>query len=282
SDVIAAAAVHTDVGAAGGDGAAAVPAPATDAGAFQRAFADELRGRASNALNLAAAGGDRSTAAGAPANAPVIGLDGATLRALAASDTNTPATGESTRALAAVLADVVQKAAGPGHDAGTSFGFENAFAGGQKGATLLAPVATTSFATSLAGASAPPATLPGETVNQIVQAIRLQWANGTGEARITLQPEQFGDVTVSVRVDRGQVVARIEADAPVVREWLQSNQATLRHGLAEQNLALDRLEVSEPRESRDAERRGQRERPDEQPQRRPRRAPLDDTFEVVA
>ena len=80
------------------------------------------------------------------------------------------------------------------------------------------------------------------------------------------------------------MIARVEADAPVVREWLQSNQATLRHGLAEQNLSLDRLEVSEPRESRDADRRGPRDTPDQQqqPQRRPRRAPLDDTFEVVA
>jgi len=174
----------------------------------------------------------------------------------------------------------VQKASAPAHEAGVSFGFESAFASGQKGATLLAPATAANFSTSLASAS--DATLPGETVNQIVQAIRLQWANGTSEARITLQPDQFGDVTVSVRVERGQVVARVEADAPVVREWLQSNQASLRSGLAEHHLSLDRLEVSEPRDSRDPERKGQRQTPEEQPQRRPRRTPLDDSFEVVA
>lgn len=282
ADVIAAAAGHSDNSAGASDAADATSTPGTNAPtAPQRALADELRVRAATALNLVAANGDRATAA-AGANAPAVGLDGASLRALAGADKNATPSNDAARANAAGLADVVQKAAAPGHDAGVSFGFENSFAGGQKGATLLAPAATTSFTTSLSSASE--TTLPGDTVNQIVQAIRLQWANGSvGEAKITLQPDQFGDVTVSVRVDRGQVVARVEADAPVVREWLQSNQATLRHGLAEQNLALDRLEVSEPRESRDAERRGQRDTPDQQqPQRRPRRAPLDDTFEVVA
>jgi hypothetical protein len=282
ADVIAAAAGHSDNSSAAPDVAGATATPGTDGQtAPQRALADELRARAANALNLAVANGDRAAVA-ARANAPAVGLDGASLRALGSSEKNATPVPDPARAAAAGLADVVQKAAAPAHDAGVSFGFESSFAGGQKGATLLAPAATTSFATSLPGASE--TTLPGETVNQIVQAIRLQWASGgAGEAHITLQPEQFGDVTVSVRVDRGQVVARVEADAPVVREWLQSNQATLRHGLAEQNLALDRLEVAEPRESRDAERRGQRENPDQQqPQRRPRRAPLDDTFEVVA
>lgn len=284
ADVIAAAAAGRADALPGGDETAADlgRAPGTDARtAPQRALADELRARAATALNLAAASGDRGSAA-ARAIAPAAGLEGASLQALAASDAGPKAAGDAARSTAAAFADVVQKVSAPAHDAGVSFGFDSAFAGGQKGAPTIAPSAATGFATSLASASES-ATLPGETVNQIVQAIRLQWASGgAGEARITLQPDQFGDVTVSVRVDRGQVVARVEADAPVVREWLQSNQATLRHGLAEQNLALDRLEVSEPREPRDAERRGQGQAPDQQPQRRPRRAPLDDTFEVVA
>jgi flagellar hook-length control protein FliK len=126
-------------------------------------------------------------------------------------------------------------------------------------------------------------TLPESTVNQIVQAIRLQWTNGAGEARITLEPDQFGDVTISVRVERGQVSARVEADTPVVREWLQSNQQTLRHGLAEQNLKLDRLEVAAPPQSRDADRReGGRQRGDQPPPRRQRQPQGQETFEVVA
>ena len=98
--------------------------------------------------------------------------------------------------------------------------------------------------------------------------------------------KQFGDVTVSVRVERGQVSARVEADTPVVREWLQSNQQTLRHGLAEQNLTLDRLEVAAPPASRDAESRDsdrQRGGGDQPPsRRRPRQPQGQETFEVVA
>jgi flagellar hook-length control protein FliK len=143
-----------------------------------------------------------------------------------------------------------------------------------------APLQASADATTWSGGD-----LPEGTVNQIVQAIRLQWTNGTGEARITLEPEQFGDVTVSVRVERGQVSARVEADTPVVREWLQSNQQTLRHGLAEQNLKLDRLEVAAPPASRDADRRdGERQRGggDQPPPRRPRQPQGQETFEVVA
>jgi flagellar hook-length control protein FliK len=144
-----------------------------------------------------------------------------------------------------------------------------------------APLQASADATTWSGGE-----LPESTVNQIVQAIRLQWTNGTGEARIKLEPEQFGDVTVSVRVERGQVSARVEADTPVVREWLQSNQQTLRHGLAEQNLTLDRLEVAAPPASRDAESRDsdrQRGGGDQPPsRRRPRQPQGQETFEVVA
>ena len=90
---------------------------------------------------------------------------------------------------------------------------------------------------------------------QIVQAIRLQWSRGVGEAHIRLDPEQFGDLTVSLRVERGQVVARLQADAPAVREWLQTNQHALHDGLAEHDLTLDRLEVATARRRRATTRR---------------------------
>jgi flagellar hook-length control protein FliK len=211
-------------------------------------------------------------------DASVVNLDASALRAYANAG-RSEGSGDGSASITALAPEAVPKAGATVRDAGVSFGFDGAFTG-HKGETALAP-ATTNFSVSLANAS-DPASLPSDTVNQIVQAIRLQWNNGTSEAHITLQPEQFGEVTVSIRVERGQVVARVEADAPVVREWLQSNQATLRHGLAEQNLTLDRLEVTEPPESRDADRRGSRQNPDEQPRRQPRRPLDEDAFEVVA
>jgi flagellar hook-length control protein FliK len=144
-------------------------------------------------------------------------------------------------------------------------------------------VGGTTFAATLA-ASTGADTLPAGTANQIVQAMRLQWANGAGEAHIQLQPDSFGAMTVSLRVESGQVFARVQADSPVVREWLQSNQSTLRQSMAEQNLTLNRLEVSEPPETRDGERRDGRQASDGQPQQRRQRrsAAAHDEFEVLA
>ncbi|MEO8071029.1 MAG: flagellar hook-length control protein FliK, partial [Acidobacteriota bacterium] len=123
-------------------------------------------------------------------------------------------------------------------------------------------------------------TLAESPAAQIVQSIRMQVAQGVGEATIQLSPRYFGDLSVSVRVEDGEVVARLQASQAGVREWLHANQSSLRQGLAEHNLTLTRLEVTDqPAESRDS-----RPSDGQQPQggRRPRqqpRKPTDATFE---
>ncbi len=74
----------------------------------------------------------------------------------------------------------------------------------------------------------------------------MQAAGGGGTADIKLQPNFLGDVTVSVKVEHGEVSARLEASTPVVREWLDANQGWLRDRLAEQNLTLNRLDIAAP------------------------------------
>jgi len=39
---------------------------------------------------------------------------------------------------------------------------------------------------------------------------------------------------------------RLQAETPIVREWLQTHIQTLRQGLAEHQLTLDRLEIAGP------------------------------------
>lgn len=147
---------------------------------------------------------------------------------------------------------------------------------------------TSAFASAIAaaqGAGQPQAAeLPDSTVLDLVRAIRMQATDGGGEARIQLRPEHFGEVTISIRVEEGQVLARVQAESAAVREWLQNNQGVLRHQLAEQRLTLDRLEVAEPSESREPGRQDPEQRP-QQDQRRARRPRQDDefqTFDVVA
>lgn len=112
-------------------------------------------------------------------------------------------------------------------------------------ATPRASVATPATVTVSAD-SDPVDVLPSSTGSQIVQAIRLQALRDGGQAHIRLDPAQFGEVTVRVRVEQRQVVADIEADSPVVREWIQGNQHVLRQALSGQQLTLDRIEVHEP------------------------------------
>jgi len=128
--------------------------------------------------------------------------------------------------------------------------------------------------------------LPANTAAQIVQTIQLAWFRHGGEARITLDPQQFGDLSVAMRVDRGVVVARVQADAPQVREWLHANRDTLRAGLAEHQLRLDRLEITatddahRESENREAGQRDDRESPPHP--RRSRRHRPDQLFEIDA
>jgi flagellar hook-length control protein FliK len=157
-------------------------------------------------------------------------------------------------------------------------------------ATLTAAVTAAAPASMATGDIGTPATasielLSSETSDQIIQAIRLQVTRGGGEAQIRLEPRQFGDLTVSVHVDQGQVVARLSADTAVVREWLQANEHMLRQSLADQHLTLTRLEVSEPSaESRQRAPRDGNGQPssDERPARRPRTPDTGETFDVVA
>ena len=129
------------------------------------------------------------------------------------------------------------------------------------------------------------ASLPSTTAAQIVQTIQLAWFRHGGEARITLDPEQFGDLSVAMRVDRGVVVARLQADAPQVREWLHANVDTLRAGLAEHHLRLDHLEIAATDDARGSENSeaGQRHgnHPSSHPRRSRRHRP-DQMFEIDA
>jgi hypothetical protein len=143
---------------------------------------------------------------------------------------------------------------------------------------------TSPAASAVPGSTAVDQTPAPETVDQIVQAIRLVWSRGVGEAQIRLQPDHLGEMSVSIRVEHGQVIARLQSDVPAVREWLQGNHAALRQGLADHNLSLDRFEVvasedadrTPPRDQRDSRR-------DDDPRpRRPRRPSPDHVFDIVA
>ena len=123
--------------------------------------------------------------------------------------------------------------------------------------------------------------VPDDLSSQIVQAVRMQWSDGAGEARITLRPEYLGEVSISLHVDQGNVTAVLHADSPAVRNWLQQNEPLLSQALSEHGLKLERLVVSEqpPAEHGGApqdEARGRQEQP-----RRRRQRPDAPNFEII-
>ena len=127
-----------------------------------------------------------------------------------------------------------------------------------------------------------------ELPRQIVQAIRLQWSDGVGDARIKLQPDYLGELSIAIRVEHGSVTASLESNSPAVRAWIDNNQPLLRQALAEHGLHLDQLTVKEEQAPPDwtgAEDGKQRQQEDEarDAQRARRRRNADGpAFEMVA
>jgi flagellar hook-length control protein FliK len=142
----------------------------------------------------------------------------------------------------------------------------------------------------VAGVTASPETslMPGgpllprehDVTMQLVQSLRLQFRDGIGEAVLKLKPEHLGSVAISLRVENGGLKANVQADLPAVRQWLESQQDTLRTALAEHGLRLDRFDV-EPDGHRQTSPEEQHERSPRK--RQTRRSPPSDqpVFEVV-
>jgi flagellar hook-length control protein FliK len=94
---------------------------------------------------------------------------------------------------------------------------------------------------------------------QIVQSMRMQFRDGIGEAVLRLKPEHLGSVSISLRVENGGLKANVQADMPAVRQWLESQQDTLRSALADHGLRLDRFDVEPDAQRQQTDEHGQRE-----------------------
>jgi flagellar hook-length control protein FliK len=119
-----------------------------------------------------------------------------------------------------------------------------------------------------------------QNVHSIVRSMRMHFIDGGGEARLQLNPEHLGQVTLTVKVEQGSVAAHIQAETADARNWIESNQQELRTALEEQGLDVTELVVTT-----DPDRRREREQPRDPFKPRPRRRDQDETapkFEVIA
>jgi len=148
--------------------------------------------------------------------------------------------------------------------------------------TVAPPADGGARAVPVEGAALPPAppaaTVPDpENVGRLVESMRVQMRHGIQEATIRLKPEHMGEVTISIRVERGAVSAVVNAETPAVQQWLESQEGKLRSGLSDQGLHLERFIVQRDRPQERREQRQQQPAPRYKQQR-------DDTairFEVL-
>lgn len=125
----------------------------------------------------------------------------------------------------------------------------------------------------------------GAVTASLVRTMHWQYRHGVGSAVVKLDPGYLGEVTVALQVERGVVTATLHAANADVRSWMQANEASLRQGLSDQGLALERLVVADDDAEEPSSRHpGREQSPDQEQQQRPRRAPRRDdagVFHVV-
>jgi flagellar hook-length control protein FliK len=83
-----------------------------------------------------------------------------------------------------------------------------------------------------------------DVIRQIVDSAKLRFQSGRGEMRIQLKPESLGHVRLDISTDQHQVMVKVVAELPAVKELLESNLPHLRAELQGQGLEIHKFDVS--------------------------------------
>jgi len=222
-------------------------------------------------------------------------------RALARAAASTPASGEAASAAAVPAAAQTPSGAGEGSDQPSFFAGDDPVgrnlqslaahrrASGVLPFTVAAPesIDVRTLAQQIETARLPfapaEADIPErDVVAQLVQSMRVQFRDGIGQAVVRLRPEHLGAVQIALKIENGSISATVQAEVASVRQWLESQQDTLRASLAEQGLRLERF-VVEPDGRRQAARDDAQPREERRRQHRRQVSGTDHpVFEVTA
>jgi flagellar hook-length control protein FliK len=167
--------------------------------------------------------------------------------------------GSASARLAAAVASVSEvPASAAHHEAAPAFTIPGASAAPAAAAADVPAVAD-------AAAVASDSSIAPDNLDRLVQAMQVNTRAGVMEATVRLRPEYLGDVTINHKVEGRGVSAVVHAETPAVRQWLESNEQTIRSGLAEHGLELERF-VVDPNGQQNAQQRDAQQ--DAQEQRR--------------
>ena len=81
--------------------------------------------------------------------------------------------------------------------------------------------------------------------NYMIKLMFITTRNGISQAKITLYPENLGQVDVRLTMQNGQLVAHFITEHAAAREMLDSQLSLLRGALQTQGIQVDKLEVSQ-------------------------------------
>ena len=82
----------------------------------------------------------------------------------------------------------------------------------------------------------------GKLVQRVLRGVE-QLANGGGQVRLRLHPAELGSLQISLKVEAGQVSAKLEVENATARDALLKNVQTLKDRLSEQGIKVGSFEV---------------------------------------
>ena len=78
----------------------------------------------------------------------------------------------------------------------------------------------------------------------LLKSMKFSLTDGVSEARLSLHPEQLGQVQVKITISNGQLVAQFIADTAMGKEAIESQLPQLRMALQNQGIQVEKLEVT--------------------------------------
>jgi len=114
------------------------------------------------------------------------------------------------------------------------------------GATAATPVSLTAAHGTKADAATPQQTVyqnPSALTQQVGNGLLQNMGQGTRQVTLNLQPEDLGNLSVTLTVKEKEVRAVIKADSPETSSLLQDQVATIRKNLEDQGFKVTKLDV---------------------------------------
>lgn len=110
---------------------------------------------------------------------------------------------------------------------------------------LREPLGALPAAAPVAEVVAAPRTLPSPVVTQVEGTLRWMVKGPVPEARLQLHPESLGKVSIELKVEQGQVHAKVLVQEPAAMQALQEGRASLEAALKQSGLQLGSFDLQQ-------------------------------------